>query len=268
MFCKGEIFLKKARLIVYPLCAVIAGFAVWNLRSIDNSTKENTELYNSLAEWKDSIQPDADSEQKEITDYSNIGQGQKKETVNKWLEEMQSSNSELAGWITVSDTVIDYPIMQTTEDNDYYLSHNFERNEDKHGAPFADVNCRIDYSDNLVIYGHNMKDGTMFQNLMKFKDVHFFENSGEITVYSLNQTREYEVIAVMLLSADDSNQFPYFRYTDFSESYTFSDYMNQCREYSLWFNDEKSKTPKTLLTLSTCEYSKNDGRLVVVAGEK
>lgn len=245
----------------------IAVFAIWKVCCIDRSTKENIELYNSLAEWKDSIQPSEVSEPQEKTDYSNIEQGQKREKENLWLTEIQSRNNELIGWITISETNIDYPIMQTAEDDDYYLSHDFERNEDRHGVPFADVNCRIDYSDNLIIYGHNMKDGTMFQNLMLYKGADFCESKGEITLYSVNQTRCYEVIAVMLLSDEDSKQFPYFRYSDFSESFTYIDYINECRKYSVWF-DENSSSQRELLTLSTCEYSKKDGRLVVVAGLK
>ena len=137
--------MKKLKRILYPLCAVIVLFALWNLWKIRQSTEKETLLYQELASQAHAVetveqQTEEQDQSNEMPDDVMAGSHPVK---NQWLLELKKQNEELAGWLTIPDTVIDYPVMQTAEDNDFYLDHDFERKEDPHGTLFLDVNCRI-----------------------------------------------------------------------------------------------------------------------------
>ncbi len=184
---------------------------------------------------------------------------------NGWLAGMQEVNSDLAAWLRIPYTNIDYPVMQTEEDNDFYMNHDFMGKEQNHGTPFLDFNCDIENSENLIIYGHHMKDETMFQNLMKYKEPEFCENNGQIFFSIPERTFEYKVHTVMIISREEAEDFPYYKYIDLSDNDTYREYLKKCGEYSVWTSREEVRDGTPLLTLSTCEYSKGDGRLVVIA---
>lgn len=250
--------MKKLKRILYPLCALLLLYAAGNLWKIKNSTDTAKQLYDNLAQQastRDSVQ-EASTEQHA---------GQKDKIANPWLQKLQKQNDELAGWIKISDTSIDYPVMQTGSDNDYYLTHDFKKEENAHGAPFLDVNCTIGKSQNLIIYGHHMKDGTMFQNLMRYKDADFCKNKGKISFYTPEKSGEYKVIFVLLLSEEETQEFPYYKCIDLSKKEIYQGFLERCKQYALWQSDKLPKTGTQLLTLSTCEYSTENGRLVVVA---
>ncbi len=239
-------------------------FSSWNLWKIKKSENDTNILYSSLAG-----QVDVNSGVSETVinddDDDDVNSGYKEPVINQWLIDMKEQNRDTVGWIEIPDTVINYPVMQTKEDNDFYLDHNFERSEDKHGTPFLDVNCRTDESDNLIIYGHHMKDGTMFQNLMLYKDTDFCEKNDDIKLYTPERNFNFRPVCVMVISSDETEDFPYYKYINFSDEKAFSDFFEKCRKYSIWISNDLPDYGEKLLTLSTCEYSKENGRLVVIA---
>lgn len=246
--------MKKIKKILYPICAVIILFAMWNLWEIRSSTEKTEELYTELAEQA--------GEKRAAVDKKESAAAQ---LINPWLDELKKQNPDLVGWIRIPDTVIDYPVMQTETDNDFYMDHDFDRNENAHGALFLDVNCRIGKAENLIIYGHHMKDGTMFQNLMKYKEAEFCENNGTIRFDTPEESAVYQVIFVMLLSEKDAEKFPYYKCTDLSDQEIYQGFLTQCSRYAIWQSEDLPSPGTRLLTLSTCEYSSENGRLVVVA---
>ena len=258
--------MKWIKRIVYPICAVVIAVAGWKLWQMYQAMTQTQELYTSLWEKAETLQ-----ENTAEADDS-----------NPWLTELQKENPELVGWIRIDGTNINYPVMQTAEDNDYYLDHDFERESNAHGTPFLDVNCRIGESENLIIYGHNMKDGTMFRDLMLYKDAEFCASNGTIEFLTPEDSTEYQVRFVLLLSAEDTEVFPYYEYVDLTGKEDdaaeagsaeedsagagrYEEYLQKCAEYAIWQSEELPETGAELLTLSTCEYSTADGRLVVVA---
>ena len=89
---------------------------------------------------------------------------------------LYTQNSDLAGWIQIDETNINYPVMQSKQDPDFYLKHNFEKADSPHGCPYVQANCDLQTpSDNILVYGHNMKDGTMFSDLLQYKRESFWE---------------------------------------------------------------------------------------------
>lgn len=250
--------MKKLKRILYPICAVLLLIAAWQLWNIDSSTRSAEQLYGGLAQRAKEGQADTGTEQSTAS----------QEAANAWLLDLQKQNGELVGWIRIPGTDIDYPVMQTGSDNDYYLTHAFNREENVHGTPYLDVNCKIGESDNLIIYGHNMKDGTMFQNLMNYKDPGFCESNGTIEWDTPEESEAYQLIFVMLISVGEAERFPYYQCIDLSYEEIYEGFLKQCSRYAIWQSDDLPAPGTKLLTLSTCEYSQTDGRLVVVAKKK
>ncbi|MCQ2408357.1 MAG: class B sortase [Oscillospiraceae bacterium] len=247
---------------VYSICFMLIAFSIFNIWTIKKSTSETTALYSSLAEIIEEPSEDSDLD---LPD--DIESGSPKPVLNQWIEKLKLENGETVGWIRIPNTRIDYPVMQTKDDTDFYLSHDFKGNSEKHGVPFVDVKCRVNSSDNLIIYGHHMNDGTMFQNLMKYREAQFCEGNDYIQLFTLQQNRVFEPVYVLVISAKESEDFPYYDYVDFHDKQRFSDFLNGCEKYSVWKNSNPPEYGDTLLTLSTCEYTKENGRLVVISKE-
>lgn len=253
--------MRKAKKVIYFVCALVILLSAWNIICMNIAEKNTEEYYSALAQQ---AHADDGNVSAGMSVPSDIASGAGSGVVNQWILEMREQNHELSGWITVPDTVIDYPVMQTKEDDDFYLTHNFSCSTDRHGTPFADVNCRIGESDNIIIYGHHMKDGTMFADLMKYKDRSFCEGNGPVRFCTPESSLSFEVFCVMAISAHEAEDFPYYRYTDFEDEAEFSEYLQNSSRYSVW-SGKMPEYGEKMLTLSTCEYSKEDGRLVVMA---
>ena len=143
-----------------------------------------------------------------------------------------------------------------------------DKNYSKYGTPFAADYCDINLDDNIIIYGHHMKNGMMFADLEKYKNKEFYEKNKYIDLFILDKEktlkRKYEIISVFKILATDE-EFKYYEYHNLDEFTDYQDYVNKVKEKSLYKIDLTAEYGEKLLTLSTCEYSQEDGRLVVVA---
>ncbi len=179
---------------------------------------------------------------------------------------LAEQNPDFIGWIRVDGTKIDYPVMQKKDDPEYYLEHNFEKEYDARGVPFLDGRCDLQQSDQYVLYGHHMRDGSMFADLMKFTDPSFCEAGHLITFDTLNESGTWQPVMVFKISADRLSNFPYHEFVNFSsEGLTAEDFISRCKLYAIWSDESADLSDAKLLSLSTCEYSYGNGRLVVVA---
>lgn len=185
-------------------------------------------------------------------------------SANSAFQELKEKNNDFIGWITVNGTNIDYPVVRNNDDPEFYLNHNFNKEEDKHGIPFASQSSLIPDGDNIIIYGHHMRDGTMFSELKKFTDSDFCEENHLIELSTINTTATYEVIMVFKISESDTEKFPYHTFTSFN-NITANEYLSKAQEYAIWSSKESVTDNTKLLTLSTCEYSLKNGRLVIIA---
>lgn len=117
-------------------------------------------------------------------------------TILPELTELYQQNNDLVGWICVEDTNINYPVMQTVDNPNYYLKRGFDREYSSYGCPYVQEDCDVlKPSDNLVIYGHHMNNGSMFADLEKFKDKDFWQEHKTITFSTLTDRNEYEILA-------------------------------------------------------------------------
>ena len=182
-------------------------------------------------------------------------------------EILYNKNKKLIGWVKIADTNIDYPVMQTV-DNEYYLTHDFGQNQDKNGCIFMDKDCDvIDRSTNLIIYGHHMKSGAMFGHLDKYTDESFYQDHQTFQFDTIYEKGTYQVVYVFKAQvlAEDEIAFKYYQFIDANSEEEFNSNMAAMAAMSMY---ETAYTPvygDELVTLSTCDRTQgSEGRFVVV----
>lgn len=186
------------------------------------------------------------------------------------LEEYQTlynKNKSLIGWLKIDDTNIDYPVMQTVN-NEYYLDHNYDQEYDKNGSLFLDKDCDVVHRNtNLIIYGHHMKSGKMFGNLNLYSSEDYCREHSTIRFDTIYEKGTYEVMYVFRsrIYNEDEVVFKYYQFLDASSAKEFDSDMQEMAALSLYDTGVTASYGDELLTLSTCDNSETDGRFVVVA---
>lgn len=178
-----------------------------------------------------------------------------------------NKNKSLIGWIEIADTIIDYPVMQT-KDNEYYLKHDFNQKNDANGCIFLDCNCDVILgNDNWILYGHHMKNGKMFSSLIKYADMDYYEKHKYIRFDTIYEKGTYEVMYAFRSRIYNTNEitFKYYQFIDANSSEEFDSYMEEMEKMSLIDTGVSATYGDKLLTLSTCDYQEENGRFVVVA---
>ncbi|MGN0390821.1 MAG: class B sortase [Wujia sp.] len=184
------------------------------------------------------------------------------------MEKIYRKNHDFVGWLSIEDTKISYPVMQTPEDEEYYIRRDFYGESSSAGTLFADTESDIKKpSDNILIYGHNMKTGTMFHDLLKYEDASFYNNHKYIQFDTIYGDGTYEVIAAFRtkIRAEDEAGFRYYHFFNAEDASQFDDYVKNCKDLTPYDISTNASYGDTLLTLSTCAYHTTNGRFVVVA---
>jgi SrtB family sortase len=180
---------------------------------------------------------------------------------------LYDTNQDIRGWISIPQTVINYPVVQTS-DNDYYLHNNFNKTADYYGSLFLDYRDNINpQSQNLIIYGHNMKDGEMLTSIVNYEKTDFYKASPIITFNTIYAHYSWKVFAAFVANADPKDGYVFnYLINNFSSEDAFNSFIKEVRARSLINTPSVDVAPgDTLLTLSTCYYSSNDARFVVMA---
>ena len=196
----------------------------------------------------------------EIVEENIENQEERKIDINKLYEE----NKDIVGWLKIDNTTINYPIMQNINDPNYYLRRDFYKNYSSYGTPYMAKQCNLN-SDNIVIYGHHMKNNKMFGELEKYKSKDFYNNHKIITFTTLEKEYSYEIFAVFKTTVYTKNTFRYYENINFENKKMYNDFINICKDKSLYQTGIEIKDKEKLITLSTCEYSNKNSRLVIVA---
>lgn len=179
--------------------------------------------------------------------------------------DVYAQNSDLVGWVSIPGTRIDYPVMQTKDNPDFYLKHAFDKSYSSYGVPYVQENCDIGISDNLILYGHHMNNGSMFSDLCKYESEDFYQEHKIIHFDTLESFGEYEVIAAFKTVAYSQEGFKYYRFVRAESAEQFDEYIAECKELALYDTGVTAEYGDKLITLSTCEYSRTNGRMVVLA---
>lgn len=254
---------KKRRTIVI-LASIVAAlsfgyFGVYYFYSVRTNAQ-----YSQLAELKGS---DVLSDAQANNDFTLHKQAVRLPDVLDEYKTLYQKNKKLIGWLKIDDTLIDYPVMQTS-DNEYYLDHNYNQEYDKNGSLFLDCNCTAyPQSTNLIIYGHHMKSGQMFGGLQKYAKESYAQKHSTIQFDTIYEKGTYQVMYVFRSQVYNENDivFKYYQFIEANSEEEFNSYMREMEAVSLYDTGVTASFGDSILTLSTCDYSQEDGRFVVVA---
>lgn len=186
------------------------------------------------------------------------------------FRELYERNPDIVGWLKMGGTRISYPIMQHSQDAQFYLNHDFDKQENTSGLPFLDADSRINSSDILLIHGHHMNSGSMFTDLLKYKKESFYQEHATFRFSTLYEKEEYEIVAVILSKVyrKSDDVFKYYQIEKVSTPAEFDSYVQNIKKLALYDTGVTARYGDKLLVLSTCEYSTDDGRLAVVARKR
>lgn len=240
--------------IVTIACLGVFLFAAHGLYDIFMDYYKNRQMLNDVQETFHS----AAAAEGDHQDGSS-GDGQ---TVRPGFDELLKQNPDVVGWITIDGTQIDYPVLQSS-DNVFYLTQNYNHGDSRAGSIFLDYRNDISSPDlNTVIYGHRMKDGSMFQHLTKYMDEDFLKSHPTFEYDTLYDSYEAEIFAVY----NTMTTFDYIK-TDFDSKEDYEELLNDIKETSKFETDVDVSADDQIITLSTCDYEldQNEGRLVVQA---
>ena len=201
-----------------------------------------------------------------VIHYTEEGEREIPEILDEY-KNLVIKNKRLIGWVKIDDTKIDYPVMQTTN-NEYYLDHNLNQEYDKNGSIFMDKDCDVlKPSTNLILYGHHMKSGKMFGGLDKYSDEEYYKKHKYIDFDTIYEKGIYEIMYVFRSRVYSAEEvvFKYYQFIDAVSEAEFDSNMNEMAAISLYDTGVTASYGDRLLTLSTCDYQEKNGRFVVVA---
>lgn len=180
---------------------------------------------------------------------------------------LRDQNSDFIGWISIEGTSLDFPVMYAPDNKDFYLRHDFNKEYSVYGVPYLDEKTTLganDQSENLIVYGHNMKTGTIFGCLTGYKEADYYAEHPQIQFDTVYGDGTYEVFAAFSIDVVNDTSFVYNQYVDMDEA-TYNEYVEEVISRSDVDTGIRPSYGEQLLTLSTCEYSSDNGRYVVVA---
>lgn len=227
--------------ILLIICIFIFCISTWKLYGYYRSYKKAKDTYSKIA--KENVK---------------ISKNERKIDFKK----LKSQNQDIAGWIYIRGTTIDYPIVQG-KDNEEYLHQDFNKKKSSSGTIFLDNNCKKDFtSDNNIIYGHHMKNGTMFAQLLKFREKSFLKKHNEIMIFTPDRTIHLKVISAYAQKAQ--NKIP----VRFANDKQKKAYIKKIESMS----EQTIKTSRIndshIYTFVTCSYEGEDNRTYVHAAEE
>lgn len=184
-----------------------------------------------------------------------------------WYMDLHGKNTDMVGWIRIENTKIDYPVMQTSKENaHYYLYRDFYKDQSVRGSIYAWEDCDIfKPSDNITLFGHNMKDGSMFAYLGEYYNKSTWENNPLIFFDTLTESHVYKIFAVFKTSGTDNVGFAYHQMSDAKDEADFNQFVATCKQLSFYDTGITPAYGDKLICLSTCEYTLDNGRFVVAA---
>ena len=189
------------------------------------------------------------------------------ENISEKFKKLSEINSDIKGWLFISGTIIDYPVLQSLNDSEYYINHNYKKEPSRYGSIFISSDCKLD-SDckNIIIHGHSMKDGTMFADLLKFSDLEFYKKNPIVEFDTSEGKGHYKIVSVFKINTlpEHGKIFDYL-VPQFNNSKSFRDYIEEVRKRSLFDIPVDVNEDDKIITLSTCSYEFKDFRTVIVA---
>lgn len=230
--------------------------------------KQNKEMSEDLKDEfpeKDTVSPGGTPSQKEpAPEGEDQTTGEERGVSSIDFPALQGEFPEVKGWLTIPDTNIDYPVLQSGEEEpEYYLKRNYRGESDVNGSLFLQWNCDVSQSQNLVVYGHNMNSGAMFGNLDRYTDPAYCRMYPDIFFQNAEGMEVYQVVAVLKA---DASLFP-FQQVSFSAPDSLKEYIRQAKAKALFETGNTGDSAVRTLTLVTCSYEWEEARTIVIAAK-
>lgn len=255
-----EIYKKLINNIIYLvliIVIVISNIYILNYLIMLKEIKEESKLLNNVNITENSIES------------NKIVISKEEERMIK-VKKLQEENSDIVGWIEIEGTNISYPVLQG-KDNEYYLNHNYKKEKSKKGSIFLskDYNWKLP-SDNLLIYGHNLVSGQMFNNLLKYKDEEFYTKYQKIRFTTEKEDLKFEIFSVFyskVFLKSEKNVFKYYNFVNAKSEKDYNNFIENAKKASLYNINKDIEYGDRLITLVTCSYHVKDGRFVVIGAQ-
>lgn len=246
-------------IVVLIICTVIFAINIFN----SYKTKKNMEKVQDIYHSETTISTSDETEKTETS------------PILPQFESLLEINPETIGWLHVPNTTADMAVVQKKDSeigNDYYLKHDFFNNTSKAGSIFLDYRDSVTQdkiSDNLIIYGHNQADKTMFGDLKKYKDIDFYKENPVISFNTLYKESKYKIISYFVIDSDTAHEdiFDYHNYISFSSKENYDYYISEIKARSYMLNNVDVQYGDKFLTLSTCSSEFGSARFVIIARE-
>lgn len=269
---KKIIYVYSFLILIITISTIYVIIYIINSFSSRKQAKEESNLLNTIATKQNAnLQVEETTiEQEEIAKEENQSMERKTERMIQ-VENLQKENSDVVGWIEIEDTGINYPVLQGT-DNEYYMTHNYKKQKSRNGSIF--LNKDYDWtipSSNLLIYGHNLNNGVMFQELLKYEKESFYKKHPNIRFTTEKEDAEFEIISVFksrVYYKSEKNVFRYYYFINAESEEEYNQFITNVKKASLYNIDATAQYNEQLITLSTCAYYVEDGRFVVVGRKK
>lgn len=252
---------KKLCIAIITVLALVMGGSIYKICSRKVQDARQEEVYNSLSESVSQVveTQTPDVPVRPVITTSGLA------ALPQYAGVFEQ-NEDMVGWIYIEGTNINSPVMWTPDNPDFYVDHDFTKASSRYGCPYIQENCDVDRpSDNIVIYGHHMQDGSMFADLDEYKDEDFYEAHKTIRFDTIDRCQEYEIISVFTTVAYSDSGFRYYDFVDATDEITFLNYIEKVKALRIFDIDATAIYGDKLITLSTCEYSNENGRIVIVA---
>lgn len=237
----------------FALGACKAGYLILKTQDEYHSGETTYEQLQDLVS-----KPSSDPKTKQLSQSDEIKTDSEKYISGVDFTALQNINSDIVGWLRIEGCEIDYPLVQGT-DNGYYLKHLFNRAYNNSGCLFLDYRNAVSFSDsNNVVFGHHMKNGTMFSSLMKYKDQSFYDEYPSFYLFTPQTDYTVEIFAGYVANLQDDAW-----KIEFEDKNEFGEWLNERINSSMIRCDIQPTTEDTILTLSTCSYEFNNARFVL-----
>ena len=274
-------WLRIVLIVMFSLCFIVSGISLvryyWN-------AYQNKQQFDSLTQIMEQARPASPQlpQQEDTQEAETAATENTTEPVSELVSvmdpdtglpvqvlpefaELYALNSDIVGWIAIPDTNINYPVMQTKSRTDYYLYRDFYGKDSTHGCIYVREACDVEApSDNVVIYGHRMKDGSMFNNLLNYEKKSYYEAHKYIQFDTLQQRHLYEVVCVFKTVATSAG-FDFHLFVNAYDEADYDDFIAQCKALALYDTGVSAEYGDKLICLTTCEYTQDNGRMVIVA---
>lgn len=252
--------------VLFIFSIVLLTISIYFLMGMYRDYRAEDDLYDRLKEIHE--RTDAPEDKEEIPSQDPAGaeiEPEQEIVVDAGLLALHEENPDCIYWITIPDMVIDYPVMYRPQDKDYYLHRDFYGDYLASGTLYLSEDCDPVIGDNLIIYGHHMNSGSMFAALEKYKSRDFYEAHPLITLQTLHGEETYRIMAAFATPVYTGHDFAYYGFTVTGDPTEYEAYVEACLSRSFYDTGVTAVYGQRLLTLSTCEYSQKNGRMVVVA---